>query len=378
LDLFEISYQEGQVVAFHVGEHWEPGKLLEKLDQVEKVVDSGIVSILTNAMALFVNPHSLKFPLYTHAIKPTIRAKQEAILRKIARQGIRVEISPTSNEYHSRPLRVEEGWRTRKLETLLRMGVKVVITDDDGGILDTTYREELRRLYFENTFNGNMRFRDLILLALNSRGFPKTRGKPTPAPSSHTPRVGRSWPFILFIGFWVLDLLAQTTWAQTSGSEGPANRLSVSVFIAFLAMGAAAFFSNSNRSSVAVKIPKHWKADWPPPMDEESERVTRALKRLSKRTADNLALAGGITFHAPRREQATAELKARLLRAIYFHHPDLAASILVSWGMEGYKNWLALLQQYSEGSEYIESDMVGEDTQSRNKTSSKWGATPVP
>jgi len=118
-----------QLVAYHIGELWELGGLMDALERIQYIVDHGAAALLTNPIALFVNAETLRGDLYPPAARRRIRIRQEQLWNQLANQPRVLEISPTSNEIMTRALRREEGWRLIPMKTFLNMGIPITVTD---------------------------------------------------------------------------------------------------------------------------------------------------------------------------------------------------------------------------------------------------------
>jgi hypothetical protein len=138
----------------HVGEFWQPGKLLQALERVEKVIDSSVVDQITNTLSLLVNPDTLNVEQYDEATRHAIARKQYEIIKKLRKREMFVEISPTSNERISRFGRRVEGWQFQRLDVLIQRGLPILVTDDDPGIFETDLPLEFVQLYLGWTAYG--------------------------------------------------------------------------------------------------------------------------------------------------------------------------------------------------------------------------------
>jgi adenosine deaminase len=155
---FERARAAGQWIKVHVGEFWEPGHLMEALEQIETVVDSGLADQITNAIALFVNPASLNSGLYTEEMRQSIMQTQERIIKKVVNRHIFIEISPSSNHRIARQNRRREGALFHRVDMLMYRGLLVVPTSDDPGLFETDLPLEFLQLYLGWTAYGAVSF----------------------------------------------------------------------------------------------------------------------------------------------------------------------------------------------------------------------------
>ncbi len=165
---FTRAAEQGQWVKAHVGEMWAPGQLMEALQRIKTVVDSGLVRQITNPIALFVDPKTVRPDLYPQMDPQAIQALQESILKEIRRRKIIIEVSPTSNEQISQDTRTAEGWAFTPIAKMLDRGLWIVVTDDDPGHFNTQFAEEHLRVYQGRTIYGPVSLNGLKHLLHNS------------------------------------------------------------------------------------------------------------------------------------------------------------------------------------------------------------------
>jgi len=184
---------QGQVVLSHMGEFWRPGELLKALKRVEQMIDSGVVSIVTNPTCLFVDSRTLNENLYPADAKEAVRKAQAALWRKFSDQGVAIEISPSSNDWLTRKVRRLEGWRLSSLSSKLNQGVRICVTDDDATIFDTSFLNELKKLYLGQTPYGRVGLVNIFKLAFMTAIPPYHPGSETPSISAVAFTGNLSW-----------------------------------------------------------------------------------------------------------------------------------------------------------------------------------------
>jgi adenosine deaminase len=168
LDLFLKASDNGFKVFYHIGEQWSPGTLQEKLHQMNNLLKNIQISYITNPVALLIDSATLDRGLYPKEANHCIQSLQIEILEKLINASTVLEISPTSNDILSRQLRQFEAWKFLPLHEILEKGPTFVIGDDNGGIFETNYLEEFRKLYFGETSLGRLDIPFLKRFVLNS------------------------------------------------------------------------------------------------------------------------------------------------------------------------------------------------------------------
>lgn len=156
IPLFQDALEYPLKVFHHLGETWEDGALLYKLRQIDHLVSNLEVSFLTNPLALLVDYQTLSNRLYSWRDIQELHALREQILSRIIGNGITLEISPTSNDVLTRKKRKCEGWQFLPLRDIMRAGVRISVTDDDGEIFETSLLDEYRKLFFGSTPYGSI------------------------------------------------------------------------------------------------------------------------------------------------------------------------------------------------------------------------------
>jgi adenosine deaminase len=154
--VWEEASANGCALTCHLGEQWEPGGLLTRLEQIQELLERVQVAYLTNANALWVDTGSLARSGRSQAEVRQISDLQAQICARLIQQGVILEISPTSNDVLTRTRRRQEGWQFVPLQVMLARGVSIAVTDDSSLIFRTSYLDELRRLYHGTTAFGRI------------------------------------------------------------------------------------------------------------------------------------------------------------------------------------------------------------------------------
>lgn len=109
-----MAVSQDMHVAMHFGESWHAGDLLNTLQRLEALARSGDIQQLDNSNALFAtrdaeNPNQS----YSAEAWAEISRIQGSAFKLLIERGIGLGINPTSNDWLTRSLREEEGWRLR-------------------------------------------------------------------------------------------------------------------------------------------------------------------------------------------------------------------------------------------------------------------------
>lgn len=115
-------------VAVHFGESWSAGDLLGTLQRLEALARTGDFHQLDNSNALFATRCS-DSPNQTYSAEEwmEIGGLQVNAFRLLINRGIGLGINPTSNDWLTRTLRHQEGWRLRGLDEPVADGMPSVM-----------------------------------------------------------------------------------------------------------------------------------------------------------------------------------------------------------------------------------------------------------
>jgi len=202
-------------VGEHIGESWNVGELVESLQNVKHVVQTGHVDEINNVNALFAVKDAAVTSLYDDATWELIYELQHEILEMVRVQGIALGMSPTSNDLLTRSLRRAEGWRIRELTESIgeyssimdRMSslltdtqpLVFVIANDNSHVYTPvedgplTVNQEYAKLlvpqseYGKSPF-GTLGISHIALLIMNSFYYYSRQGLASAPQSSHAPQ----------------------------------------------------------------------------------------------------------------------------------------------------------------------------------------------
>jgi hypothetical protein len=115
-------------VAVHCGESWLEGGLIEALEGLYELTNHGVLDHLDNANALFAaRDSSNSKQRYSEADWNSIAELQWRVFAALTNRGIALGINPTSNDWLTRKIRRQEGWRFRDLNEPFWTGAPSVI-----------------------------------------------------------------------------------------------------------------------------------------------------------------------------------------------------------------------------------------------------------
>ncbi len=115
-------------VAVHCGESWHEGGLIEALEGLQELTNNGVLDHLDNANALFAAKDSSSSKQhYSQAEWNSISELQWRVFAALTNRGIALGINPTSNDWLTRKIRRQEGWRFRDLNEPFWTGAPSVI-----------------------------------------------------------------------------------------------------------------------------------------------------------------------------------------------------------------------------------------------------------
>jgi adenosine deaminase len=154
--LFSEAFENKLSIFHHIGETWEDGRLLSKLQQIQRLISQHNISYLTNPVALLVNYETLNNNLYSKNSIQELITIQQQILSEVIHKSITLEISPTSNDILTQKKRRSEGWQFMPLKNIIQQGVRILVTDDDGSVFETDLLGEYQKLYFGTTSYGTI------------------------------------------------------------------------------------------------------------------------------------------------------------------------------------------------------------------------------
>ena len=104
-------------VVVHFGESWREGELLRLLGEIADLVKNGVIHHLDNANALFAaNDTDSPIANYSESEWRDIARLQSDIFFSLAGRGIALGVNPASNDWLTRSLRHQDGWRFRRLD----------------------------------------------------------------------------------------------------------------------------------------------------------------------------------------------------------------------------------------------------------------------
>ena len=115
-------------VVVHFAESWPKGGLLDTLERLEELIRHGVIDHLDNSNALFAMPdENSRTNAYAECDWKVISHLQHYIFNLLMKRGIPLGINPTSNDWLTRSLRTNEGWRFRKFDELMGEGLPSVL-----------------------------------------------------------------------------------------------------------------------------------------------------------------------------------------------------------------------------------------------------------
>lgn len=115
-------------VAVHFAESWPAGSLLETLARLEELVTHGVIDHLDNANGMFaVLDEASPGSRYSALEWKMVADLQRHIVQALIERRITLGINPTSNDFLTRSLRRQEGWRFRKFNELLGNGLSSML-----------------------------------------------------------------------------------------------------------------------------------------------------------------------------------------------------------------------------------------------------------
>ena len=140
-------------VAVHCGESWHEGGLVQTLEGLKELTNNGVLNHLDNANALFAAPDpSSAHQHYSEAEWNSIAELQWQVFASLTNRGIALGINPTSNDWLTRKIRRQEGWRFRNLAEPFWAGAPSVIEmmnceDDSASRLRLVVGNDNSRIY---------------------------------------------------------------------------------------------------------------------------------------------------------------------------------------------------------------------------------------
>ena len=115
-------------VAVHFAESWPAGSLLETLERLDELVTRGVIDHLDNANGMFaVLDEASQGSRYSVPEWKMMADLQRHIFQVLIKRCITLGINPTSNDFLTRSLRRQEGWRFRKFNEPLGEGLPSVL-----------------------------------------------------------------------------------------------------------------------------------------------------------------------------------------------------------------------------------------------------------
>jgi signal transduction histidine kinase len=107
-----------------------------------------------------------------------------------------------------------------------------------------------------------------------------------------------------------------------------------------------------------IPVPPHWNPAWPPPSTEELSAADEVLDDLLSHIESRGHISDSDFPSLGRYEDVSL---SRILRAIYYQHPDLAAALVVGFGHGSHGDWARILSPWDEPGEppTLEADLVG-------------------
>lgn len=123
-----LAASQDMHVAMHFGESWQSGELLVTLQRLEALARNGDICQLDNSNALFAT-RDTKNPVQVYSDDEwnEIGRIQGSAFGLLVERRIGLGINPTSNDWLTRSLRQQEGWRLRQHDESLTPGGPSVI-----------------------------------------------------------------------------------------------------------------------------------------------------------------------------------------------------------------------------------------------------------
>jgi hypothetical protein len=169
-EAFDLARAHGQWLQGHVGEWWPDDHMEEALLALDHSIEEGFHATINN-IALLVDPSTLSDRWFSAERKKALASLQERIVESAIRHHVWLPFSPTSNEVHSQSSRHHQKWNFRRLDPWILKGLRLLVTDDDPGVLETNLPLEFLQLYMGTTAYGPIGFAALKKLLHNSRLF---------------------------------------------------------------------------------------------------------------------------------------------------------------------------------------------------------------
>ena len=118
-----LAVAQNMHVAMHFGESWHLGDLPGTLGRLEALARVGDIRQLDNSNALFATRDAEnETQTYSKDDWDEIGGLQANTFRLLVERGIGLGINPTSNDWLTRSLRHQEGWRLRRLDEPVAAG----------------------------------------------------------------------------------------------------------------------------------------------------------------------------------------------------------------------------------------------------------------